>query len=906
MTLFIVALWAVHSAAAAAATTPVIETDLCVYGGTSGGVIAAVQAARLGHTVALIHEGNHLGGMTTAGLGVTDIGQAGSIGGMSREFYRRVGQRYGVAERFQFEPRVAEEVFWQMLQEAGVGVYTNRVLSSVVREDRRLRELVTGDGLRFRAGMFIDTTYEGDLMAAAGVTFTVGREDQSVYGESLAGARPVSSGGYDYDPYTIPGQPASGLLPLLQGTVPGPVGAGDTRVQAYNFRLCLTAVASNRLAIAPPANYAESRFELVARYVEARLARDGAVTLGQLIHLQTLIPNGKTDINANGELSTDYVGGSWTWATNTPAGRALLRQDHEDYLRGLLHFLATSTRVPLNVRTQMQAYGLARDEFTDRGGWPHQLYVREARRMVGGYIITQADALGGRFAPDSIGLASYQLDSHALTRVAVEGRARTEGGLFTAVPQPFPLSYRAIIPRTGECANLFCTFALSASHVAFSSCRMEPVFMITSQSAATAASLCLADRITAQELDYARLAPHLRADGQVLDWVGGALTTNGVILDNGEPGVSVVGSWVTSTSQAGFWGANYWHDQNSGKGTKFLRYTPDLPFAGAYDVFARWTAFNNRAANVPWDVIHAGGTNRVYTDQTQNDATWVRLLRTNFVAGQGGGVILRNDGTTGFVVADAVRFQPVAPFSIPPPTVQILARDSLAVRSTTNTAWVSLIRQGDLSAALTVSLHFGGTATNGVDVASLPTNITFAAGAAVTNLTIRPQRLPGGDTLRSLTISIVPRTNISIGAAGTAIITIAERPYHAWRWQRFTAVQLADGTVSGDAADPDGDGWINLAEYACGLDPLRADREGIPRAMIQDDRLVLSYQQHRQAGDVRLGVLGGSQPGPWSTNVIGPPSVRDWGWVQGRSQGLKMPASAGSEGYLELIVELAP
>ena len=757
-----------------------VETDICVYGGTSGGVAAAVTAARLGKSVALVHYNNHLGGMSSGGLGVTDVGQQGAIGGISREFYKRVGQRYGQTNVvYWFEPKVAESVFWQMAGEAGVSVFTNEHIASVTMNGQRITELVTASGMRFRAKMFIDTTYEGDLMAAAGVSFTVGREGTGSFGESFAGVR-APGGSYSYDPYVTPGNPASGLLPLMQPNTLGPIGTGDHRVQAYNFRLCLTQNSTNRISLtsnAPP-GYLESNYELAARYVEARVASDGAVSLGQLIHLQTIIPNGKTDINANGELSTDYVGESHTWATNTHAGRELIRQKHENYIRGLLYFFGTSARVPASVRTEMQGWGLAKDEFTDRAGWPHQIYVREARRMISDYVMRQQNCLGTQFAPEPIGLASYQMDSHSLARVPSSGLSRSEGGLFAAVTQPFPISYRSIIPRTGECQNVFSTFALSASHVAFASCRMEPVFMITSQSAATAAAFAIDDNVPVQQVNYAKLAAQLRADGQLLDWAGGTPTTSGVIVDNGQPGTAQVGSWTTGINQT-YWGANYFHDQNSGKGSKYVRYTPNLPFNGTYDVFTWYVEHSNRATNAPYDVVHASGTNRVLVNQTTSGSQWVFLLRTNFVAGQGGGVIIRNDGTfrdaaNGYVIADAVRFLPTNTFVVPLPVVQIVASDPRADERGTNRARFTIVRSGDTTPALAVNYSLGGTAGNGVDYTALSGTVMIPAGSNAVSFLIIPIADGAPEDDETITVTLLPAASFQFDALNTATALIRD------------------------------------------------------------------------------------------------------------------------------------
>jgi hypothetical protein len=752
-----------------------VQTDVCVYGGTSGGVVAAVTAAKLGKSVVLVHYNNHIGGMTSAGLGVTDVGQAGSIGGLAREFYRRVGLYYGSSSPFfWFEPKAAESIFRQMLSAAGVVVYTNQPISGVTMTGKRIAEMQCLGDYRFRARMFIDTTYEGDLLAAAGVSFTVGREGTATYGESLAGVR-IPGGSYDYDPYQVDGNPGSGLLSLMQPNSLGPVGSGDHRVQAYNFRLCFSQNPNNRISLtsnAPP-NYAESNYELVARYIESRLFTDGTVSLGQLLHIQQLIPNGKTDINANGELSTDFVGASYAWATNSHAGREAMRQDHEDYTRGLFYFLGNSPRVPAGVRTEMQSWGLAKDEFADLGGWPHQIYVREGRRMMGDYVMRQQNCQGLETAPDSIGLASYAMDSHAVSRVPVNGLARSEGGFFVAVPQPFPISYRSIVPKINECENVLVTFALSASHVAFASCRMEPVFMMTSQSAATAAAFSIDDGVPVQDVSYPKLAAQLRADEQLLNWVGGTLTTNGVILDNGNPGVSQVGSWTTGAN-AGYWGTSYLHDQNSGKGSKYVRFTPNLPGSGEYDVFIWYVAASNRDTAVPCDIVHATGTTRVYVDQTISGSQWVFLMRTNFFAGWGGGVIIRNDGTSGFVVADAVRFMPVGLFDVPKPTVEVIAGDPWADERGTNRGSFTFVRTGDLSGRLGINYALSGSAIFNQDYTATSTNLTFPSQRAGEVFAMVPIVDALSEDDETITMTLMPSTNYVIGPMNSATIRIRD------------------------------------------------------------------------------------------------------------------------------------
>lgn len=893
-----------------ALAAPVVESDVCVYGATSGGVTAAVAAARLGKSVTLVSLNGHVGGMTASGLGVTDIGSgnnAAYIGGLAREFYRRVGQVYGSANTvFYFEPHVAETVFRQMLAQAGVPVYTNQLLVGVTMTSNRLAQFTTEDGTVFRAREFIDTTYEGDLMAAAGVTFTFGREGTNVYGESLAGIRPLG-GSYSYDPYVVPGNPASGRLPFVQPGDGGVVGQGDGRLQAYNFRLCLTQSATNKLPIAPPADYSEARYELVHRYLDARVAAAGSVALNQLIDIQTIIPNGKTDINANGELSTDYVGANSTWATNTFAQREVLRRQHENYLRGLLYFFATSTNVPLTVRTNMQSWGLAKDEFTDTGGWPWQIYVREARRMVADYVMIQQDAVAQRAAPDPIALAAYSLDSHGVQRVAAGGSARWEGGLGGTPPFPYGISYRAIVPRVGECENLFCTFALSASHAAFASCRMEPVFMMTSQSAGTAAVFAIDDQVPAQQVNYAKLSAQLRADGQLVTWNSAAASTNGIILDQGGPGTAYSSGW-TAGANAGGWNGDYWHDGASGKGTKWVAYTPSLPTNGTYDVFLWWVESSNRATNTPVDIVHAAGTNRVLVNQRLPSGGWFKVFSTNFNAGTVSSVIIRNDNTASgtYVIADGVRFMPVGAIAVPPPPpgVEVIASDAVAGEFGSNPGRFTLVRSGDTNTALTVRYQVSGTASNGVDYAALPGVVSLPAGWVATNIAILPfaDALAEGDETVGLTL--LPGTNYSLPTLSNATIVIQDRPIDAWRFTHFTAAELADPAVSGDLADPNQNGLPNLMEYALGLDPKSADRSNLPRAENVAGSLVLTYTQSKSAVDVTLSVEQSNDLQNWRTGAayVEQTDCVDLGSVQQITVRATAPIHAATQSYLSLRV----
>jgi len=502
----------------------VVEAEVCVYGGTAGGVAAAIQSARLGKTVVLLEFGDHLGGMTSGGLGQTDIGNKGAIGGIAREFYQRVGRRYGINEAWTFEPHVAENVFFEWINEAKVPVYFRSRLARVEKAGGRIERIVMQDGREVRAKVYVDASYEGDLLARAGVTYTVGRESNARYGETLNGVRaatPKHQFVATVDPYAVPGDSASGLLPLIQAGQGGVPGEGDAAVQAYNFRLVLTKRKENQRPILPPPNYDAKRYEILARYLEAWMASTHhglkKPSLGDLMHIQ-MMPGGKTDINNNGGFSTDHIGANYEYPEADYARRAEIWREHERYTRGFLHFLATDSRVPEGIRAEMQSWGLTRDEFIDTQGWPHQLYVREARRMISDYVMTEHNCRNSLALPDAVGLAAYTMDSHNCQRLAKNGRVENEGDVQVGGFPPYGIAYRSLVPKESECENLLVPICLSASHIAYGSIRMEPVFMVLGHSCATAAALAIESGAPVQRIDIARLQVHLREQKQVLEW----------------------------------------------------------------------------------------------------------------------------------------------------------------------------------------------------------------------------------------------------------------------------------------------------------------------------------------------------------------------------------------------------
>jgi hypothetical protein len=495
--------------------------DVVVYGGTSGGVVAAVKVARMGKSVVLIEPGRHLGGLSSGGLGATDIGNKQAIGGISREFYQRLGQAYGKDEAWTFEPHVAERVFNEMIREANVPVAFGERLDLADgsrKKGARIAAVVMESGRIFRGRVFIDATYEGDLMALAGVSYVVGREANAVYGETLNG---VQSGNAVYhqflqpvDPYVVPGDPASGLLPGVHAGGPGAEGSGDHRVQAYNYRICATDVPENRRPWLKPDNYDPLRYEL--------LVRNFAAGDQQIPWDAVMMPNRKTDSNNNHAVSTDYIGMNYEYPDGDYAMRERIIREHESYQQGLMWTLANSPRVPVKIREHFQTWGLARDEFTDNDNWPRQLYVREARRMVSDYVMTQHNCQGRRVAEDPVGLAAYTMDSHNVQRYVDEhGRVRNEGDVQVGGFPPYPISYRSIVTKRTECTNLLVPVCLSASHIAFGSIRMEPVFMVLGESAATAAVQALDADADVQAIDYAELSERLVAGRQILKWLPG-------------------------------------------------------------------------------------------------------------------------------------------------------------------------------------------------------------------------------------------------------------------------------------------------------------------------------------------------------------------------------------------------
>ncbi|UZR98321.1 FAD-dependent oxidoreductase [Chondrinema litorale] len=525
-------------------TKPEVYTaDIIVYGGTSGAVTAAVQAKKMGKSVIMVSPDKHLGGLSAGGLGFTDTGNKKVIGGLSREFYHRLYMHYQDAAAWKwqakseygnkgqgtpaidgnartmwiFEPHAAEKVFEDFISENNIEIYRDEWLdrsNGLEKENGRVSAIKTLSGKTFQGTVFIDATYEGDLMAMAGIKYHVGREANSVYGEEFNGIqKEVFHHGHHFsekiDPYVVPGDPNSGLLPKISSEDPGVNGEGDDRIQAYCFRMCLSNHPDNRVAFTKPEGYDPADYELLTRVY----AKGWDATFNKF----DPIPNRKTDTNNHGPFSTDNIGMNYDYPEASYERRKEIIREHENYQKGLMYFLANDPKVPEDVRTEMSQWGLAKDEFTDNGNWPHQIYVREARRMIGDYVMTENDVLGKIEVPKPVGMGSYTMDSHNIQRyVTEEGYVQNEGDIGVHAPVPYSISYGSLVPQNGQCENLLVPVCVSSSHIAFGSIRMEPVFMILGQSAATAAAMAIDDQVSVQNVSYDKLSEKLLADNMVL------------------------------------------------------------------------------------------------------------------------------------------------------------------------------------------------------------------------------------------------------------------------------------------------------------------------------------------------------------------------------------------------------
>lgn len=644
------------------------EYDIVVYGGNSAGVIAAYTAKMQGKSVLLIEPGKHLGGLSSGGLGRTDIGNKYAVTGLALDFYRRIGGHYGKLEQWIFEPHVAENIFNDYIKSAGVEVlYENRIVD-VVKQEESITEITventgkTGEATEtgIKGKVFIDCSYEGDLMAKAGVSYTIGRESNAQYQESHNGVQPGNTHQFmdGIDPYKIPGNAKSGLLWGISSDTLAAAGSGDHKVQAYNYRVCLTRDPKNKIAITKPDHYDASRYELLLRYLAKfpKKMEDKVTPQWPALGFD-VIPNQKTDINnGHAAMSTDMIGMNHEYADASYAKREEIAKAHEDYTKGMLYFLGHDLRIAKTVRDTMLLWGYPKDEYKDNNHWSPQLYVREARRMISDYVMTQANCEGKKVATDGIGLAAYTMDSHHVQRVVVNGMVKNEGDLMISGFPPYPISYRSIVPKVSECKNLLVPVCLSASHIAYGSIRMEPVFMVLGQSAAQAAVLAIENNIAVQNINVKALQQILKqnplADGK---------EPAEVMVDNEDKArVKLIGNWTLRKD--GAYGPSCLTDSLS-REIKTVRFTPSLKNSGKTNLYVYFPKIKNASSQTSITVFNGKESKEIIIKMKdivvlgQASGEWVPLGTFDMQSGNGSYLEISNKNADGITIADAVLFK---------------------------------------------------------------------------------------------------------------------------------------------------------------------------------------------------------------------------------------------------------
>lgn len=645
-------------------TKNIQNVDVCIYGGTSAGVIAAYTASLSGKKVLLIEPGRNLGGMSSGGLGYTDIGNKFVVTGLSRDFYRRVGKHYGKFEQWIFEPSVAENVYNDYIKRENIEVLYLYRLNGVNKSGNKIDEIIvensatpqSSTNIKVKAKVFIDCSYEGDLMAKAGASYSVGREDNSVYGETYNGVQVMK--GHQFwdpiDPYIVPGDSASGLIWGVSGNKLGPAGSGDTKIQAYNFRVCLTDSVENRIPIIKPDNYDPKKYELALRLHDVS-PRKSVYSY----FIWSNMPNRKTDINNGGGISTDMIGMNWDYPEGDYARRAEIWKAHEDYTKGLFYFLGHDERIPEFMRKEMLKWGYPKDEYVNNNNWSHQLYVRESRRMIGELVMTEHHCTGKEVIDDVVGWAAYTMDSHNCDRIVIDGSVKNEGNVEIGDFPPYPISYRAITPRRDEVANLLVPVCLSASHIAYGSIRMEPVFMVLAQSAAVAACIAIDGNTNVQDVDVKNLQNILKNNPLADD------STPEILIDNDDrESVQTSGNWSISNDTFRGYGLNFLIDDSKGNTLKTIRYTPEIRVAGNYDIYIFLPGLEE--ASTYTDVSVFNGMKRmvkqVHKDdikvEGQTGGEWINIGSFTLNKGKDAYIEISNKGADNVVAADAVLFLP--------------------------------------------------------------------------------------------------------------------------------------------------------------------------------------------------------------------------------------------------------
>lgn len=650
------------------ANKPADETvDICIYGGTSAGVIAAYTAKKAGKTVLLIEPGKHLGGMTSAGLGQTDIGNKYVVTGLALDFYRRVGSHYGNLENWTFEPKVAEEVFNQYIKEGDVNVWYEKRIIKAKTKNKNIEEITLEDSTNpqkstrkiVKAKMFIDCSYEGDLMAKAGVSYTIGREANAQYNETYNGVELMDKHQFpdSVDPYVIKGDPKSGLLYGINSKPVLANGTGDKKVQAYNYRITLTNNPENMIPITEPENYDPKKYELLIRIKEVlpwKSKNDAFIW--------SIMPNNKTDINNRGGFSTDMIGENWNYPEASYEERSKIIKAHEDYTKGLLYFVGNDSRIPDSIRNEFKTWGYPKDEYLDNNHFSHQLYIRECRRMIGEAVMTQHHCVAEEVVNDAVGWAAYTMDSHNCDRHVVNGMVKNEGNVEIGGFNPYPVGYGSIIPKRTEITNLIVPVCLSASHIAYGSIRMEPVFMVLAQSGALAACQAIDKNIIIQDVNVPELQALLKSNPKMDG------STPEIIMDNNdENGVTMTGDWILKKVRFCY-GINALIDSLSKKGQveKNVRYTPQIKTAGNYEVYMYVTSVKNPTDQmnvsvfdgskiIPKTIIYKD----LFLDHSSSRGGWISLGIYNLPEGEKAYFEITNKGANNVLVADAVLFKPI-------------------------------------------------------------------------------------------------------------------------------------------------------------------------------------------------------------------------------------------------------
>lgn len=643
--------------------------DVCVYGGTSGGVMAAYAAKKMGRSVLLIEPGKHLGGLSSGGLGYTDIGNKYAVTGMGLDFYRRLGKYYGQFESWIFEPHVAEDVFNQYIKEANVEVLYNNKIVTAIKKKGVIKEIelenvnvVPNTKTRIRAKVFIDASYEGDLMARAGVAYTVGRESSGQYNESYNGVQvqppAIPQHGNQIpdgvDPYKVPGKPESGLLWGISKASLKPIGTGDNHVQAYNFRICLTNDPANRITITRPEGYDSTMYDLLPRYI-AKLTYNPN-DIREILKFD-LMPNHKTDINNGGGFSTDMIGENWDYPNGDYALREKFYQKLKRHNQGLLYFIGHDPRIPDSIRNFMLDWGYPKDEYMDNGNWSPQIYVREARRMVGAYVMTQANCERKEVVTDGVGMAAYGMDSHNTERLVINGMVKNEGDVEKGGAGPYPVAYRSLTPKESECSNLLVPVCLSASHIGYGSIRMEPVFMVLGQSAGMAAAMVITGKTSVQKINVGQLQQLLQTDPLL-----NGKTPEILVDDVDSANVKVEGQWAVK--KGGSYGPAAYYSAVNQK-PKAVIFTPKITVKGSYDIYTYVLPKLNKASTVTTVIVNNGSVEKELAIKKekidvkgQTSGEWVHLGRFDLPVGNKASVTISNKGADGIVVADAVLFVP--------------------------------------------------------------------------------------------------------------------------------------------------------------------------------------------------------------------------------------------------------